>query len=266
ALPRRSSGGLWLAGAILAAAAAAGATIADRMTVGSSDRVSATALAGDAERISSVFDAAARSAHIRADGIATTPMLRAAIETDAATLSDLAHSEMVFIAGKGEALEVYQFIGDKPNSLLRIPKSARSLPALKGRDTRLQTDASGATLVASAPISGYRAGMGGVVVISMPVDLTSVRRALEDHAAQASLTGLGGELPLVAASEAAGGEAVKLAVPSSGEWTAGSATLVATPRKSAGLGWVGAARGTSGGLSVLLLVGFVVSLVRRPRS
>ncbi|HEU4732770.1 MAG TPA: serine/threonine-protein kinase [Kofleriaceae bacterium] len=264
--PAHRSSALWLVGAALAGMVAVGMTIADQMVVGSEDRAAASALAADAERVASMFDATARSAHVRADGIATTPMLRAAIETDAATLSDLAHSEMVFIAGKGEALEVYQFVGDKPSSLLRIPKSARALPALKGRDTQLRADASGATLVASAPISGYRGGMGGVVVISMPIDLTSIRRSLEDHAASASLTGLGAELPLVAPSGAPGGTTVKLVVPSSGEWTAGSATLVAAPKKSHGLSWVGPARAASGGLSVLLLIGFVVGLARRPRS
>jgi hypothetical protein len=203
---------------------------------------------------------------MRADGIATTPMLRAAIETDAATLRDLAHSEMVFIAGTGEALEVYQFTGDKPMSLLRIPKAAPALPPLKGRDTRIASDGRAVTLVASAPISGYRAGVAGGIVISTPVDVTSIRRGLEDHAVAASLTGMGSELVLVEPRSGASGAPVKLAVPSSGEWKAGATTLVATPRKAAGLRWAWPARTASGGLSGLLLIGFVISLVRRPRS
>jgi hypothetical protein len=203
---------------------------------------------------------------MRADGIATTPMLRAAIETDAATLRDLAHSEMVFIAGTGESLEVYQFTRDKPSSLLRIPSAAPALPPLKGRDTRIGADARGVTVVASAPISGYRAGVAGGVVISTPVDLTSIQRALAEHSAGASLTGMGSELVLFDGHGDAGGAAVKLAVPSSGDWNAGAAALVATPRRSAGLTWAWPARTMSGGLSALLLLGFVVGLVRRSRS
>jgi hypothetical protein len=173
---------------------------------------------------------------------------------------------MVFIAGKGEALEVYQFTGEKPTSLLRIPKDAPALPPLKGRDTRIAAAAAGLTVVASAPISGYRAGAGGGIVISTPVDLMSIRRALDDHTLGASLTGLGNEIVLVEPGGGAGGAPVKLAVPSSGDWTAGAATLIATPKKGNGLTWARPTRNISGGLSALLLIGFVVSLVRRPRS
>jgi serine/threonine protein kinase len=262
----RGSAALWLVAAAVAGVIAVAVSVADQMIVSAEDRAAAAALAADVERVVSVFDAAARSAHIRADGIATTPMLRAAIETDAATLRDLAHSEMVFIAGTGEALEVYQFTGNKPISLLRIPKTAPALLPLKGRDTRIGADDRGVTVVASAPISGYRAGVAGGIVISTPVDLTSIRRALDDHTLGASLTGLGNEVVLVEPRGGAGGAPVKLAVPAGGEWKAGAATLVATLKQGAGLTWAWQARTVSGGLSALLLLGFVVSLVRRPRS
>jgi serine/threonine protein kinase len=261
----RGSTALWLVGAAIAGMIAIGVSIGDQMMSSAAARAASGELTADVERVASVFDAAARSAHMRADGIATTPMLRAAIETDAATLRDLAHSEMVFIAGKGEALEVYQFVGDKPASLLRIPKSAQALPPLKGRDTRITSDGGGVTVLASAPISGYRAGAGGGIVISTPVDLASIRRALEDHVIGASLTGMGSDLALVESRGDIGGAPVKLAIPSSGDWAAGTAALVATPKKASGLTWAGPARALSGGLSVLLLLGFVVSLVRRPR-
>ncbi|HSS01949.1 MAG TPA: hypothetical protein VLM79_33050, partial [Kofleriaceae bacterium] len=267
ALPRRRSGGLWLAGAILAASAAGGATIADRMTVGSGDRVSATALAADAERISSLFDGAARSAHIRADGIATTPMLRAAIETDAATLKDLANTEMIFTAGKGEALEVYQFGASKTVSLLRIPAAAPSLPALKGRETRVKIDGRIATVYASAPIAGYQSKMAGGLVIASPVDLAPIQRALEAHTTHAVLTGLGSDLALAGqGSLPAGVVPLKIAVPSTGDWSASGAVLIAAPGRAVGLPWARPVRNVAGGLAALFVLGFVVSLVRRPRS
>jgi len=211
-----------------------------------------------------VFDATARSGHLRADGIATSPVLRAAIETDAATFHDLANTEMVFTADGGEVFEVFQFRGDRAASLLRIPATALSVQPQKGRTTRFYSDGRGVTMAASAPISGYRNGVTGGLVIATPVDLSSIRRALGEHAIRASLTGLGAELPLVASGPAAGATEVKLAVPPSGDWTAGDAMLLATPKLATGLLWAWQARAVSGGLAALLLLGFFVQLVRRP--
>ena len=261
--PRRSA--LWLVGAVLAGGVAVAVTVADQMIARGEDRTASGALAGDVERISALFDGAARSTHMRADGIATTPMLRAAIETDAATLGDMATTEMVFTAGKSEALEVFQFSGSRANTLLRIPRTAPALAPLKGRSTEIRSDGRTLTLLASAPISGYRAGAAGGIVISTPVDLTAIQRGLAEHCAGASLTGLGRDLVLIDAGGSTGGTAVKLAIPSSGEWTAGATALVATPKPSAGLSWAKPTRLLSGGLSALLLIGFIASLVRRPR-
>jgi serine/threonine protein kinase len=263
----RRSNGLWLIGALAAAVLAVGAKVADQIVLSTGDQAATNALATDVERVSSAFDAAARTAHMRADGIAMTPMLRAAIETDAATLSDLANTEMIFTASKGEVLEVFQFRGAKTISLLRIPKTAPALPQLKGRDTRLLIAGNDATMVASAPISGYHAGAVGGLVISTPVDLSAIRRALDDHAVHATLTGLGSDLVLAGSgASGVGGAPVKLVVPSGGEWNAGAATLLATPKRAAGLAWTPPVFYASGGLAALLLIGFVVSLVRRPRS
>ncbi|HEX7941224.1 MAG TPA: serine/threonine-protein kinase, partial [Gemmatimonadaceae bacterium] len=173
----RRSPALWLVGAVLAATVAVAVTVVDHTMSSAGDKAMTAALSADVEKLAAAFDAAARSAHMRADGIATTPMLRQAIETDAATLSDLANTEMVFTADRGEALEVFQFRGERSTSLLRIPKTALSVQPLKGRATRFQSDGKGVTLAASAPISAYRAGVTGGLVISTPVDLTAIRRS-----------------------------------------------------------------------------------------
>ena len=262
----RRSPALWLVGAVLAVGVAVAVTVIDRTMSGAGDRAMATALAADVEKLAAAFDGAARSAHMRADGIATTPMLRQAIETDAATLSDLANTEMVFTADRGEALEVFQFRGERSTSLLRIPKNALSVQPLKGRSTRFQSDGKGVTLAASAPISAYRSGVTGGLVISTPVDLTAVRRSFGDHASYASLTGLGTDVMLAGSADGRGIAPVKIAVASSGDWNAGSAAVIATPKPGAGLIWAGHARYMSGGLAALLLAGFVVQLVRRSRS
>ena len=263
--PARRTPALLLAGAVIAGVAALAVSVGDRMIGGAEDRAAASALATDVERLASTFDASARAAQLRADGIATTPMLRAAIETDAATLGDLASTAMVFTAGPGESLEVFQLAAGRSRSLLRIPRTAAALQAIDGRSTRFRSDGLGVTLLASAPISGYRAGIAGGVVVSTPVDLTSIRRALNEHTAGASLIGLGSELVLVDARGGAGATQVELPVPSMGAWTGGAARLLATRVPAAGLPWAHPVRYIAGALSVLLLLGFVVSL-RRPRT
>ena len=257
---------LWLVGAAVAGMFAVGVTIADQLIASAGDRAATAAISADVERVTAAFDASARSAHMRAEGIATTPMLRAAIETDAETLRDLANTEMVFTAEKGESLEVFQFRNDKPSSLLRIPKAAPALPALKGRATRIQSDASGVMVFASAPISGYRVDVAGGVVIATPVDLTLIRRTIAEHAARASIVGLGAEVVLVGAGAGTAGAPLKLAVPSNGEWSSGSAMLIATPKPAIGLTWARPARYMSGAFAVLLLAGLGTGLVRRSRS
>jgi serine/threonine protein kinase len=257
---------LLLVAAALAGAFAVAVTIADQMIRNAGDRAIAGALVSDAERIASTFEAATRSAHMRADGIATTPMLRAAIETDAATLRDLASSEMVFTAETGEVLEVFQFRDAQSASLLRIPKTAAAVQPLRGRDTRLVSDGHSVRLAASAPISGYGASAAGGLVLSTPIDLTAVRRALDDHTVRASLSGLGTELALVGASTAPWLPQIKLAVPGVGRSSDAAMMLFANPSQALGLTWAWQARIVSGALAALLLAGFIVGFARRPRS
>jgi hypothetical protein len=266
ARPPRRSPALWLVGSAIAGMIAGAVSIADQMITGAADRAVTSAIAADVERIASVFDASSRSVHMRADGIATTPMLRAAIETDAETLRDLADTEMVLTVERAEALEVFQFRGDKVTSLLRIPNTAPAMQPIKGRATHARSDGRTVTLVASAPISGYRSPLAGGIVISTLVDLSAIRRGLDDHVVHASLRGMGAELVLVGPRAGERGAAVELPVASSGEWSTGNAMLSVTPKKAAGLIWAPQACAMSGGLSALLLLGFVVSLVRRPRS
>jgi len=281
AVPQRRSGVLWLVGALIAVMLAIGVTVAEQLMSSSAANAGTTALSAIAERIASAFDAAASSAHIRADGIATTPVLRAAIETDAATLVDLANTEMIFTGNKGEAIEIFQFRNGKPTSLLRIPKTAAALPPLKGRDTKLRIEGRDTTMIASAPITGYEAKLGGGLVLAMPVDLTAIRHSLEEHTEGATLTGLGTDLVLAGAGATApatttaatttttgrAGVPVRLPVPSRGEWNAGAAMLVATPKQSPpGLPWARPVRYAATGLVGLLLLGFIVSVVRRPKT
>ena len=55
-------------------------------------------------------------------------------------------------------------------------------------------------------------------------------------------------------------------VPSTGDWSASGALLIAAPGRAIGLPWARPVRNVAAGLAALFLLGFVVSLVRRPRS
>jgi hypothetical protein len=292
AAPARRSLAPWLIGALAMAVIAGGVTVANQIVVSADERAMASALSSDVERLSSAFDSAARSAHVHADTTAATPVLRQAIETDAATLNDLASNEMIFNVGKGETLDVFQVRDNLSTPLLHLPKTAGALPQLKGRDTKIRLDGGNITMIASAPISGFRANMVGGLVVATTVDLGAIRRSLAQHADQATLTGIdGGELvlagdkPAAAAASASkpapiagkpaaavakpaepgGDSALKLAVRSGGEWNADGVTLTATPKRADGVPWVVPVRNGSAGLAGLLVLCFFVALVRRPR-
>ncbi|HET9627815.1 MAG TPA: hypothetical protein VFP84_40935, partial [Kofleriaceae bacterium] len=283
--PRRWPAALCVTGALVVAVIAAGVTIAAQVAASAAERDASSALLADAARISSVFDAASRAAHLRADGIAATPMLRAALETDVG-LRDLASSGMIGAARPGEALDVFQIRDGETAPVLHVPPRASSLPVLRGRDTLIQLAGTDVSLVASAPIAGYQANLVGGLVISTPVELAAIRRALAEHAVRASLHGIAGqpdgELVLTdepaprgappAADASADGDGdgdgtspVTIAVASGGEWCAHGVTLEATPRRFAGLGWARPVRNMSGGLAVVLLLGFAFGFARRGR-
>ncbi|HEX3481820.1 MAG TPA: serine/threonine-protein kinase, partial [Kofleriaceae bacterium] len=109
ALPRRRSPRLlWLASAVLAAVAGAGVMVLEDQTRATAEQAIAAALDADAEKLANLIDGEARAAQLRANGIAAMPMLRAAIETDAATLHDMADSDFLFTPTSGEVLELFQ--------------------------------------------------------------------------------------------------------------------------------------------------------------
>src|SRR5262249_10922580 len=93
ARPRRArrASPLWLAGAAAAVVAAIAITAVEHTTRPA--QPDASWFEADARAIATAFDTTARGVRLRADGAGSAPMLRAAIETDAATLADLAKSE-----------------------------------------------------------------------------------------------------------------------------------------------------------------------------
>jgi len=189
----------WLILAIVIAAAGAGAFYLDtQQRAKAIDLKELRApLEADAEKIGSLLDQAANAAHLRADGIATTPMLRAAIETDAATLKDMAGSDFIFTPAKGERLELFQVReGVPPRSLLRIPENGAPIAPLSGSQTRIDRDGGSIIVVASAPVTQMSSGVGGSLAIAMTVDLEAIKHKVAPHVLEATLVGMGEPIEL----------------------------------------------------------------------
>ncbi|HEX3763060.1 MAG TPA: serine/threonine-protein kinase [Kofleriaceae bacterium] len=266
ALPaRRTPRLLWLVAALLAAAAGAGAMYLETQARTAAEQAVSAAIDTDAEKLAGLIDAEARSAQLRANGIAAMPMLRAAIETDAATLHDMAGSDFIFTPMPGEVFELFQLRDHgAPVSMLRIPEAGPPIPAVLGNQTRIVRDGSKITIIAGAPVARQRTGIGGAVAIAVPIDLAPLQKRIAEHARSAALVGLGAPLPLVGA--AADAPTVTIPLPLASDLQASPLALAAVlPRPGArpelrivGLGgWA---------VAGLLLALFAVNLLRGRKS
>jgi serine/threonine-protein kinase len=257
----------WLVAALLAGATGGGVLYVENQARAAADHGVATALDGDAEKLASLIDGEVRAAHLRADAIAAMPMLRAAIETDAATLQDMADSELLFSPRAGEVLELFQLHDGRPASMLRIPATAAPIapmPPLASNRTRLANDGRTITIVVGAPIVKQQAGVGGAVAIAMPLDLAAIRKRLAEHARAATLIGLGPPLPLLGTGgdSAAAGPTV-ISVPLGSDLGAGEVAVsaVATPPADLRDG-LRLARLACWGIGAVLLALFTANLLR----
>ena len=220
---RRSLRLVLLFAAAIAAAGGGGAMYVENQTAAAAEQSLATALDGDAEKLAGLIETEARAAHLRADGVAAMPMLRAAIDTDAATVKDIFGSEFLFSLRPGEVLELFQLSGGEPQPLFRLPETAAAIAPLAGNQTRITSDGATITIVAGAPVARQKAGVGGAVAIAMPLDLAAIGRRLADHARAATLTGFGAPLPLIRATGS--GRPVTVPVPLSSDLRAGEVVL-----------------------------------------
>lgn len=227
---------IWpLIGAVVAGLAAGGVTLVGTAMRAAAAKAGAAAFDSDAQRLSSAIDMAVRAVHMRADSIATAPMLRAAIETDAATMKDLAHTEYIFSPSQGETIEIFQGSGASWTSVLRVPDSASPIRPPAGRDAQLTLAGNTLALVDAALISGYSSKGGGLVAIRTTVDLATVKQSLATHAVSAAIVGPTSRLELVASQGDAGGPARTIDIHRS---ASGVLSLVAVPIASAAAPWL----------------------------
>lgn len=235
---RRAS--IWPLGlAVVSGLAAGGVTLAGDTIKAAADKAAAAAFEGDAQRLATVIDAAARAVRLRAESIATAPVLRAAIETDAATMRDLAKTEYLFSPSKKETIEVFQATKPSPTSVLRVPETAPPVRLPSGHEAELAVAAGELVLVDAALVSGYTSKVGGKVAIRTAIDLSETKHLLAEHAVEAALVGPTSRFELLPERDVPVGTSRTLVVHRSamGAWS-----LVAAPALSVGPSWVAPAR------------------------
>jgi tRNA A-37 threonylcarbamoyl transferase component Bud32 len=259
----------WLVAALVVGGIGGGLVYLENQMAVEGDRTMAAALVNDAQTLGGLLDSEARAARLRADGIATLPMLRAAIETDAATLRDMFRSELPFAPKPGEVLEVFSVRDGRPAaSWYRIPDGAAPLQPGAGNQIRIASDGAKLTVVASADIARRQSGTGGVVALSAPIDLAAFGKRIAEHVQSATIQGFGPPVSLVGAPGGAG-QTTTVAIPLGAELEHGDAALTAVFAPSSGdaRGTLRIARLSCWGLSGALLVFYFVSLLRgRKRS
>jgi hypothetical protein len=234
--PRRWPRARWLLAAGAGVLAAGAATIAAIASTSSGRAATLRSIEADAERIGPALDATARATELRAESIATAPMLRIAIETDRTTISDVVRTEMKMTVRSGETLEIVQLVNDKPISALRMPDNGKPLQVKLERSIVLGSTGSELFVQVSEPIAGTKRRIAGALAIIEPVDLTVVRRMLAQHASEATLVGPQFEATIVPAASPRSSTPVRVAVRGSHHWGANLALLV-VPRESPTRSW-----------------------------
>lgn len=192
--------------------------------------------------------------------------MRAAIETDAATIADLVEEQHLFAPGPGEILQIFQVRDGDPTSVLRLPAESTPLaPMPAAHGSLIELAQQRLRVIATAPITRTAGATAGTLTIAAPVDLTSIRARLAGDALGASLVGLAEPLELLppATGDAT---AVSVPVPLSADLASAPLTLHATVRPTERGKTLRAVRYASWGFGGLMLIGFVgIGAVRSRR-
>jgi hypothetical protein len=267
--PRRTSGAVWLVGALVAGITGGALMYLDSQAKGTAaeDMTQRSAqMQGAVDSVGLAVENTIKAAQLRAEGVAQTPMLRAAVETDAATVKDMIGSDFLFTPSKGEVFEMIQIRDAQRSSLLRIPATAPALQPLAPGEARVASDGTNLIVTVGTPIMSQRNVSAGVIELQAPVDLTGAVRSLGPLVYEAKLTGLGA--PLVLAQNAPGKEeTTTLELPlvlGTAKPDAAKVSIV-TRAPGAGTGPVksfGLARNASWGVGGLLLLVYLVILLR----
>ncbi len=235
------------------------------------DSSNVQALEARADMLATTIDGDARAAMVRAEAIASNPVLRAGVETDAATLLDMAHdSDVVFPIKGAEVVEVFQVKDGARASMLRLPKGAAALQPPAVGKTKLVAGEGELLVIADAQVANRSNGKAslGEVALAVPIDLNAVRKRVAPSVTGATLVGLGAPVTLVPSTNGGAGTHVKLPIDTEGKapLTLDATVAVATPPASAANGSsskLKAVRYAFFGLAGLLLLVFLGTSARR---
>jgi len=225
--PRRA----WpLVGAVLLAAAGGGAMyqFQQQQSAAVATGPDASIIQTHADKLAAELDALVQASKLRVDGISQTPMLRAGIETDTATMRDMARGDFLFTPKNDEVLELFQVRPDASTvSLLRLPESGAPTLPLTGAGARVDSDGTSLRVTVSAPITRQSGGVGGAAVLANVVDLEPARQRAKEHAIAATLESTGAPIVL-AQGDATGGAPIKVSLKTTPELRSANLVLSAT--------------------------------------
>lgn len=268
---RRASGLGWLVAALVLGGAGGALLLVEqqgtKQAAAASSQAAQRALEDAAGKLATTLDTQTQAAHMRADGIASLPMLRAAIETDAATLADMVMDrDVLFKARPDEVLEIFQIRRGTPVTMLRIPITAAALEPVADNAARLDSDGSRLQLVVGAPVVNQKGANQGAIALSTPVDLSLVSQQLAPYTKAAAVVGLAKPVVLAGSPPPAG--AASLPIRTSPQTKLSGLSLAAVldapaPQTAARTPTLQYARFACWGLAGLLLVMFGVSRARR---
>jgi serine/threonine-protein kinase len=205
--PPKKRGTLWLVAALLAGGAGAALMFkppsGDAPAQADPTSIAKSALETTADQVGTALESEARAARLRAEGIASTPMLRAAIETDAATLKNMvADKDFLIKHDANEVIEILQTKNGQQTSMLRVPETGAPVQ-IAADGTRVDTDGTHVTIVVGTPILTQSGVQGGIIALATPVDLGAAKK-LEPAPKQLALVGLARPVVLLGDAGATG--------------------------------------------------------------
>lgn len=259
----------WLGGAAMWFTSAIAITMCAPHSTHTLAPATVTALEHQAAELGLTIDAAIHAARQRAQSVANTSMMRAAILTDAATVADVMKSEFKFQLAPGEVVELFQIDDGRIDTLIRMPATAPALPKIHARDVAMvEIDGAGLRVLAGTHVDrlkdgeGYDARMTGMFMLSSPVGLEAIRQQIAEYAEDATLVDASGAIHLVHQRSATAGHTLSLAVPTE----AAKLTLTVVPELTGHRApWLDLARNISVVLGALMLIMFALLLALHRR-
>ena len=253
---------VWLLAALAPAVAAVALTYAKPSATPVAQRT--TELEGVAELIGTTLDGDAHGVQVRAEAIASSSMLRAGIETDAQTLTDMSRDkDLLFPLQPHESLEVFQIRDGARATMLRLPAGVAAIDPPKQGTARLDVKADTLIVVANAAVTTQRQTVGGEIAMSVPVDLARVKTHLPANATAVTITGLGATIPLGGAAPPLQGQPVTIPIHTTLTTAPLTLTAVLARAPLPDTRWYEAFRYLCAALAIGFVVVFVVGFVIR---